>query len=245
LYYSLPPGRGSAHRHFDDPDPDEHLVIEESMELDEIMTRELIAAIGDLHVSGAVRAAFGRDIPVTLAPQDSHDPYPESNREATCPSSRNCASLTMARLARHVSHAIQSEEQISTKWLLRVGYSSLTAPFLRMEPMATIRGMLYHWVTADNVSRTAQINFARTGAVARTTLSTVGGGGRCSGGITQFRTRPSPNGADVEHAVDLFLGVPFVPIIAEDNMTSVTAVLDTRNATPEAGIMTLSVDLWS
>ncbi len=72
-------------RHFDDPDPDENLVIEESMELDELMTRGLIATIRDLHASGAVRAAFGRDIPVTLVPQDSHDPYPEWNREANPP----------------------------------------------------------------------------------------------------------------------------------------------------------------
>lgn len=74
--------------------------------------------------------------------------------------------------------------------------------------MATIRGMFYHWAVAGNASRTLQINFGRTGAVARTTLSTVGGGGRCSGGIRQFRTRPDPNGADIETNLDLDFDLP-------------------------------------
>ena len=115
--------------------------------------------------------------------------------------------------------------------------------------MATIRGMLYHWAVADNsnifggeATKTVQINFGRTGAVARTTVSTVGkGGGYCAGGITQFRTRPEPNGADVETNVDLYLGSPFVPIVAEDNMTSVTAVISTIFV---AGVINLTVDFW-
>jgi hypothetical protein len=111
--------------------------------------------------------------------------------------------------------------------------------------MATIRGMSYHWAVAGNATKTVQINFGRTGAVARTSLSTVGGRGRCSGGITQFRTRPDPNGADVETNLNLDFGLPFVPIVAEDNMTSVTAVINTENATVEFGIITLTVDFWS
>jgi hypothetical protein len=111
--------------------------------------------------------------------------------------------------------------------------------------MATIRGMSYHWTVAGNATRTVQINFGRTGAVARTSLSTVGGGARCSGGITQFRTRPDPNGGDVETNLNRDFGLPFVPIVAEDNMTSVTALIDTENATVELGIITLTVDFWS
>jgi hypothetical protein len=110
--------------------------------------------------------------------------------------------------------------------------------------MATIRGMAYHWDTAGNVSRTLQINFGRTGAVARTTLSTVGGVGRCSTGITSFRTRPDPNGPDIETNLPRDFGLGFVPIVAQDNMTSVTAIIDTQNATIEFGIGTLSVDFW-
>ena len=110
--------------------------------------------------------------------------------------------------------------------------------------MATIFGMMYHWAVARNTSRTLQINFARTDAAARVTLSTVGGVGRCSCGITQFRTRPNPNGADMEHPLELDFGLGFVPMVAEKNMTSVTAIIDTNNATIETGIATLSVDLW-
>jgi hypothetical protein len=110
--------------------------------------------------------------------------------------------------------------------------------------MATIRGMAFHWAFAANTSATLQINFGRTGAVARTTLSTVGGPGRCSGGITQFRTRPDPNGPDLETNLGLDFGLPMVPIVAEGNMTSVTAVVNTQNFTPEIGFLTLTVDFW-
>jgi hypothetical protein len=110
--------------------------------------------------------------------------------------------------------------------------------------MATIRGMMFHWASSGNSSQSVQINFGRTGAVARTSLSTVGGVGRCSCGITQFRTRPDPNGGDIDSNLALDFGEPFVPIVAADNMTSVTAVINTENATIEFGVMTLAVDLW-
>lgn len=110
--------------------------------------------------------------------------------------------------------------------------------------MATIFGMMYHWAVAQNASRTLQINFARTDAAARVTLSTVGGVGRCSCGITHFRTRPNPNGADVEHNLPVDFGLGYVPMVAEKNMTSVTAIIDTNNATIETGVGMLSVDLW-
>lgn len=110
--------------------------------------------------------------------------------------------------------------------------------------MGTLRGMMFHWDVAGNTSRTLQINFPRTNASARVTLSTVGGVGRCSCGITHFRTRPSPNGPDIDHDLPRDFSLGFVPIIAEDNMTSVTAIIDTNNATIETGIGTLSVDFW-
>jgi hypothetical protein len=100
--------------------------------------------------------------------------------------------------------------------------------------------MAHHWEPAGNVSRTLQINFGRTGAVARTTLSTVGGVSRCSTGITSFRTRPDPNGPDIETNLPRDFGLGFVPIIAQNNMTSVTAIIDTQNATIEFGIGTLN-----
>jgi hypothetical protein len=124
------------------------------------------------------------------------------------------------------------------------GWKALVVAFRSEVGMATIRGMMYHWETAGNASKTLQINFGRTGAVARTALSTVGGVGRCSTGITQFRTRPDPNGPDIETNLALDFGLGFVPIVGADNMTSVTAMINTVNATIEFGVGTLTVDFW-
>ena len=69
----------------DDPDADEDDLTEEELSLHEEMVTKLIAVMRDLHANGVVRAAFGRDIPVTLVPHDSHAPFPEWNRQIHTP----------------------------------------------------------------------------------------------------------------------------------------------------------------
>ena len=63
------------------PTADEDDLTEEELSLREEMVTKLIAVTRDLHASGVVHAAFGRDIPVTLVPHDSHSPFPEWNRQ--------------------------------------------------------------------------------------------------------------------------------------------------------------------
>jgi hypothetical protein len=65
----------------DDPDADEDDLTEEELRLREEIVTRLIAVVHGLHSGGAVRAAFGRDIPITLVPHDSHARFPEWNRQ--------------------------------------------------------------------------------------------------------------------------------------------------------------------
>jgi hypothetical protein len=106
--------------------------------------------------------------------------------------------------------------------------------------------MLFHWTFVAFDQATVQINFGRTGAVARTTLSGVTR--LALAGISQFRTRADPNGPeqDTNFGFDVRFGWP--PIVAADNMTSVTAELLSQGVDfagiRQGSLMTLTVDLW-
>ena len=64
--------------------PKEALRWVESLDVSAVV-RGLIAVIRDLYSSGTVREAFGRDIPVTLMPQDEHARFPEWKRQISPP----------------------------------------------------------------------------------------------------------------------------------------------------------------
>jgi hypothetical protein len=112
--------------------------------------------------------------------------------------------------------------------------------------MATIRGMSFHWTFVAFDQATVQINFGRTGAVARTALSGVTVGALT--GISQFRTRADPNGPEQDTNFDFDFRFGWPPIVAQDNMTSVTAQLIARGVNlggiSQGSLMTLTVDLW-
>jgi hypothetical protein len=58
---------------------------EREVELFERIVAALIATIRDLHETGTLAAIFGRDVPVLLDHQDSHDPFPKWNQQANPP----------------------------------------------------------------------------------------------------------------------------------------------------------------
>ena len=114
--------------------------------------------------------------------------------------------------------------------------------------MATIGGTTFLWNFVAFGQVTLHLNFGRTGAVARTTLSGVSAGALA--GISQFRTRAAPDGPDQETSFPFDFRFGFPPIVAADNMTSVTAELVSQGFQPPFGgpaqgsLVTLTVDFW-
>lgn len=72
-------------RFHDDPEADDDDLTDEEILLKGDMVSGLIAVMRDLYSTGAVGEAFGRDIPVTLIPQDEHARFPEWNRQISPP----------------------------------------------------------------------------------------------------------------------------------------------------------------
>jgi hypothetical protein len=93
------------------------------------------------------------------------------------------------------------------------------------------------------VSHTVQINFGPTMAVAQVSLSGTNGEGMHRAGITQYRTRATPDEPDQDNDFSWDTSGGFPSVAYDPNMTSVTAQLDLG---AEQGLhMTLMVWLWS
>lgn len=102
-----------------------------------------------------------------------------------------------------------------------------------------VTGMHYNWGWGFGASWSTQYNFAPSYAAAQVSCIAFSGGGLHATGITQYLTRPDPNGPDqpVNFSWNTDFGYP--PSVYDPNMTSVTAELDLGE--DQEGVMTLNV----
>jgi hypothetical protein len=102
-----------------------------------------------------------------------------------------------------------------------------------------VTGMHYTWGWASDNDWSVQYNFSPARAVAQVSLSQAVEQGLCAGGITQYRTKPLPNGPD--HDVNFGWNPNFIypPSVHDPQMTSVTAELVA--SVGQQGTMTLNV----
>ena len=105
-----------------------------------------------------------------------------------------------------------------------------------------LTGMHYQGLSAlGDQSVSVEYNFAPAGVVAQASLSVRSGAGRCMIGITHYRYRDTPEGAD--HVVD-FPWSPtwgFPPAVSERAMSSVTAELRVSAGVHAWAVATLNV----
>jgi hypothetical protein len=107
-----------------------------------------------------------------------------------------------------------------------------------------VQNMAWHWNWAvDGSSASMQVNFPPQMAVAQASLSGADGEGLCMGGITQFRTRTTPNGPDLDHNFGWDSNFGFPPVAFDPIMTSVSAQLVVGGG--QQGVTTLMVWLWT
>jgi hypothetical protein len=105
-----------------------------------------------------------------------------------------------------------------------------------------VNNMAWNWAWASSSSASRQVNFAPTMAVAQVSLSGADGEGLCRAGITQYRTRTTPSGADHDHNFGWSTNFGYPPIAYDPIMTSVTA--DLVMGSGQSGVMSVMVSLW-
>jgi hypothetical protein len=103
-----------------------------------------------------------------------------------------------------------------------------------------VTGMHYNWKWAINSSTSVQYNFARQSALAQVSLSVADGEGMVGCGITQYRTRATQNGPDVDHDYGWTTNYGYPPSVDATTMTSATAELYTGGG-GQQGAMTFNV----
>ncbi|HZZ11570.1 MAG TPA: hypothetical protein VFE79_12845 [Paraburkholderia sp.] len=110
-----------------------------------------------------------------------------------------------------------------------------------------INSMAWNWGWAyggsGGTSASIQVNFAPQMAVAQASLSGADGNGLCMGGVSQYRTRASPDGQDEDHDFGWNSNFGYPPVAYDPIMSSVTAQL-TVGGNGQQGVMTVLVWLW-
>lgn len=105
-----------------------------------------------------------------------------------------------------------------------------------------VQGAYYNWTWAyrrdSGGSASLQLNYRPSNALAVVSLSTADGGGLCSAGITQYRSRKT-DGSDEDHNFGWTTEFGFPPMARDRSMTSVTAELSL--GAHQQGVMTVLV----
>ena len=103
-----------------------------------------------------------------------------------------------------------------------------------------VTGIWYHWMWSyDGSSASMHIAMAPTGGVAQVSLSAANGEGLCSAGITDYESRPVPNGPNVPHHFDWDTNFGFPPAISDASLTSVSAAIETGSQQNVTATLTL------
>jgi hypothetical protein len=127
--------------------------------------------------------------------------------------------------------------------VIRISLSACAQSGRKEASIMAVSGMRYHWGWAYESDWSVQYNFSPSSAVAQCPLSMADGDGLCTGGITQYRTRPHPNGPVHDRKFSWNPNFGFPPSVYDPNMTSVTAELVVGNG--QQGVMTLNVWFFS
>jgi hypothetical protein len=110
-----------------------------------------------------------------------------------------------------------------------------------------LSGIYYKWGWAyggnSGSSWTAQMNFPPSSMVAKTSLSMASGEGLCVVGITQYRVRPDPKGAEQEVNFNWDPNIGYPPSVSESHTTSVTAKLSV--GAHQQGVAMLTIYFFS